>query len=149
MRSCGGKVVMSSPKNRTVPAVGMKSPVMALNKVVLPAPLVPRMARRSPARIVRSMPSSATKAPKLRRTPRSSRAFAAPARAILWTASLTNGPESANLLAVRVVARYRTQRHELGLVHPHQLVHLGDDLDHFVVELAVASQRHFGQEDVG
>jgi hypothetical protein len=39
MRSCGGSAVMSSPKNRMRPAVGGKSPVMALNSVVLPAPL--------------------------------------------------------------------------------------------------------------
>ena len=64
MRSCVGRSVMSSPKKRMRPAVGMKSPVMALNSVVLPAPLEPRTARRSPAAILMLMPVSATSAPK-------------------------------------------------------------------------------------
>ena len=41
--------VTSSPKNGRGPAVGGKSPVTALNSVVLPAPLAPSTARRSPA----------------------------------------------------------------------------------------------------
>ena len=68
MRSCGGSWVMSSPKNWTRPAVGGKSPVMALNKVVLPAPLAPRIARRSPAGTAKLMSSIARKAPNCRVT---------------------------------------------------------------------------------
>ena len=50
MRSCGGNRVTSSPKKRTVPEVGGKSPVTQLSRVVLPAPFDPSTARRSPGR---------------------------------------------------------------------------------------------------
>ena len=40
------------------PAVGMKSPVMALNSVVLPAPFEPMMARRSLAATRKVMPAA-------------------------------------------------------------------------------------------
>jgi len=52
MRSCGGSSVMSSPKKWMRPAVGGKSPVMALKSVVLPAPLEPRIAYFWPAATV-------------------------------------------------------------------------------------------------
>ena len=58
---------MSSPKKRTRPAVGGKSPVMALNSVVLPAPLAPSTARRSPAATENETSSIARSAPKARR----------------------------------------------------------------------------------
>ena len=65
---------MSSPKKRTRPAVGGKSPVTALKSVVLPAPLAPRMARRSPAATESETPSIARSAPNVRVTPSSTRA---------------------------------------------------------------------------
>src|SRR6202522_529855 len=69
---------MSSPKNRMVPEVGGKSPVMQLKSVVLPAPLEPSTARRSPGRTVSVTSVSAASAPNSRVTPRSSRAAPAP-----------------------------------------------------------------------
>src|SRR3569832_428651 len=69
---------MSSPKNRMVPDVGRKSPVTQLNSVVLPAPLEPSTARRSPGRTVMVMSVSAASAPNMRVTPRSSSAAPEP-----------------------------------------------------------------------
>src|SRR5215475_8965203 len=69
---------MSSPKKRIVPDDGGKSPVTQLNSVVLPAPLEPNTARRSPGRIVRVTSVSAASAPNIRVTPRSSSAAPAP-----------------------------------------------------------------------
>src|SRR5713226_7260007 len=48
---------MSRPSNATRPDVGGTAPEIALNKVVLPAPFGPMMARRSP-RLTRSETSS-------------------------------------------------------------------------------------------
>src|SRR6202048_1403712 len=79
MRSKGGKLVTSSPKNRIVPEVGGKSPVMQLKSVVFPAPLEPSTARRSPGRTVSVTSVSAASAPKSRVTPRNSSAAPAPA----------------------------------------------------------------------
>ncbi len=70
-------VVMSSPKKRMVPLVGLKSPVIVLNSVVLPAPFEPRTARRSPAAILIYMPERAVRAPNCRPTPSSSSALRA------------------------------------------------------------------------
>src|SRR5580700_7677537 len=78
MRSKGGKWVTSSPKNRIVPEVGGKSPVMQLKSVVFPAPLEPSTARRSPGRTVSVTSVSAASAPKNRVTPRNSSAAPAP-----------------------------------------------------------------------
>src|SRR5947208_3689299 len=65
---------MSSPKKRIVPDDGGKSPVTQLNSVVLPAPLEPSTARRSPGRTVMVTSVSAASAPNSRVTPRSSSA---------------------------------------------------------------------------
>src|SRR3984893_14954180 len=78
MRSNGGKLVTSSPKNRIVPEVGGKSPVIQLKSVVFPAPLEPSTARRSPGRTVSVTSVSAASAPKNRVTPRNSSAAPAP-----------------------------------------------------------------------
>src|ERR1043166_1095720 len=69
---------MSSPKKRMVPEDGGKSPVTQLNSVVLPAPLEPSTARRSPGRTVMVTSVSAASAPNIRVTPRSSSAAPAP-----------------------------------------------------------------------
>src|SRR5215475_4065094 len=69
---------MSSPKKRIVPDDGGKSPVTQLNSVVLPAPLEPSTARRSPGRTVIVTSVSAASAPNIRVTPRSSSAAPAP-----------------------------------------------------------------------
>src|SRR5690242_12950620 len=69
---------MSSPKKRIVPDEGGKSPVTQLNNVVLPAPLEPSIARRSPGRTVMVTSVSAASAPNIRVTPRSSSAAPVP-----------------------------------------------------------------------
>src|SRR6266568_1422943 len=69
---------MSSPKKRMVPEEGGKSPVTQLNSVVLPAPLEPSTARRSPGRTVMVTSVNAASAPNSRVTPRSSSAAPAP-----------------------------------------------------------------------
>src|SRR6185295_7378721 len=69
---------MSSPKKRMVPDDGGKSPVTQLNSVVLPAPLEPSTARRSPGRTVMVTSVSAASAPNSRVTPRSSSVAPAP-----------------------------------------------------------------------
>src|SRR5262245_29369865 len=61
-----------------VPDDGGKSPVTQLNSVVLPAPLEPSTARRSPGRTVMVTSVSAASAPNSRVTPRSSNAAPAP-----------------------------------------------------------------------
>src|SRR6516165_3173921 len=69
---------MSSPKKRTVPEEGGKSPVIQLNSVVLPAPFEPSTARRSPGLTVIVTSVRAASAPNIRVTPRSSSAAPAP-----------------------------------------------------------------------
>jgi hypothetical protein len=51
------------------------SPAIALKSVVLPAPLGPMIARRSPSRTPSEMPSTARSAPKLTARPSSSISF--------------------------------------------------------------------------
>src|SRR5215467_10140527 len=75
---------MSSPKKRMVPEEGGKSPVTQLNSVVLPAPLEPSTARRSPGRTVMVTSVSAASAPNIRVTPRSSSAAPAPTAEMRW-----------------------------------------------------------------
>src|ERR1700712_3490921 len=60
--------VMSAPSKKIFPVVGGIAPVMALNSVVLPAPLGPRTARRSPALSVIHTLSTARKAPNFTQT---------------------------------------------------------------------------------
>src|SRR5258708_32916962 len=61
-RRCGGNLVMPCPSNMIRPLVGRTAPAMALNSVVLPAPLGPMMARRCPRGTIRLTPSTARKA---------------------------------------------------------------------------------------
>src|SRR3954454_17828970 len=53
-----------------VPLVGWKPPATSLNSVVLPAPVGPRMARRSPCATSRSTSRTACSPPNRRPTPR-------------------------------------------------------------------------------
>src|SRR4051794_1266849 len=69
-RALGDKVVISSPWNSIVPALGGKSPEMTLNSVVLPAPFGPRMARLSPCATSRSTSRTAWRPPNRRPIPR-------------------------------------------------------------------------------
>src|SRR5262249_31760520 len=88
---------MSSPKKRMVPDEGGKSPVTQLNSVVLPAPLEPSTARRSPGRTVMVTSVSAASAPNIRVTPPSSRAAPAPTAEMRW-ATLSMAATSARAL---------------------------------------------------
>src|SRR3954452_17888352 len=76
-----------------VPEVGGKSPVMQLNSVVLPAPLEPSTARRSPGRTVRGTSTRAASAPNNRVTPSNSSALPAPtAERLCATLSMAASP---------------------------------------------------------
>src|SRR6186713_775227 len=94
---------MSSPKKRMVPEDGGKSPVMQLNNVVLPAPLEPSTARRSPGRTVMVTSVSAASAPNSRVTPRSSSAAPAPTAERRW-ATLSMAVSSARSICSRTPA---------------------------------------------
>ncbi|KRF33623.1 hypothetical protein ASG83_06885 [Yonghaparkia sp. Soil809] len=52
-------VVTSLPKRWTAPAVGVTSPAIILNSVVLPAPFGPITPKRSPGSSTREIPSTA------------------------------------------------------------------------------------------
>src|SRR5215218_5000999 len=95
-----GSAVTSRPKSSTVPAVGGNSPEMRLNSVVLPAPLGPRIARRSPGRTSRSTSLTAWTPPKRRPIPRRRRI----------------GPARSACVAGAV--KLLLERHLLGVPHP-------------------------------
>ena len=139
MRSCGGSSVMSSPKNSIRPEVGGKSPVMALNSVVLPAPLEPRMAYFSPAATLSETSSTARRAPNWRVTPRSTNAsFEASAEAAPARRAAPGPPMAArdgrswaiDATASRFLSgagRHVARAHlELFLLHAEQLVDVVD-----------------------
>src|SRR5262245_29514517 len=116
MRWWGGRSVMSSPKKRTRPDVGGKSPVIALNRVVLPAPLAPMTARRSPAATSSEMSSIATSAPKVRPTPASDRAWVAPTR----PGSAAIIPATPDARTLRALLPYmHWGLHALRIIAPH------------------------------
>src|ERR1700748_3529918 len=150
MRSCTGNVVMSSLKKRMRPAVVTKSPVMALNSVVLPAPFEPMMARRSLAATRKVMPDSATRAPKCRATLSSSRACAPDScRRAATDTSDTLVSQIGLLRAARIVAAGLAEREKLGFRNAQRLVDLRNDLDELVIERSVGVLGHFRQELVG
>ncbi len=93
---------MSSPKKWMRPAVGGKSPVMALNSVVLPAPFDPRMAYFCPAVTASETPSTARSAPKARVTP--SRRSASPDRSCVLPPRAGWGVREAGGRSVVIVA---------------------------------------------
>src|SRR5262245_34887962 len=139
MRSWGGMVVTSSPKKRTVPAVGGKSPVTVLNKVVLPAPLAPIRARRSPAATESETSSIARRAPKVRVTPSSTRA--SPDATGPWFVSAATDSR-----AVGRVARAEAHLVEIRLAHAQKLVDVRHHLDDLVVEGPVWPIGHLGDK---
>src|SRR6266540_2721923 len=69
-RARDGRVVTSSPNSSTFPAEGGRSPAITLKSVVLPAPLGPRIARRSPGITSRVTSRTASRPPNRRPTPR-------------------------------------------------------------------------------
>src|ERR1700677_4085084 len=141
---------MSSLKKRMRPVVGMKSPVMALNRVVLPAPLEPMTARRSLAAIFIVIPDSATSAPKCRATSSSSSACAPDScRRVATDTSVTGNLRTADLRAVRVLAAGLAEREEFRFWNAQRLVDLRDDLDQLVVKRAVGILADFGKEFIG
>src|SRR5437773_912144 len=71
--ACGARVT-SSPPSRMRPEEGRRAPISMLTKVVLPAPLGPMSAWRSPGRSRKSMLCATVSAPKLLQSPRVSRA---------------------------------------------------------------------------
>src|SRR5690242_2500378 len=101
------------------PALAGKSPVTTLNSVVLPAPLEPSTARRSPARTDMVTSARAVKAPKRRPTPKSSSAFAPLSLSRFSTASAM----LLVLLTARIVAGRRTDLQEFGFRLTQGLVH--------------------------
>src|SRR5712664_486925 len=132
---------MSSPKNRTRPAVGGKSPVTALNSVVLPAPLAPSTARRSPAATENDTSSMALRASKVRVTPSRTRAspdasgFVAAVRAVITDRSAVTvairslllaplAPAIDRLRAIRHVARAEPHLVELLFAQTQRLGHV-------------------------
>src|ERR1700688_4982450 len=107
-RRCGGSVVTSWPSTIMRPPVGGSAPAMALNSVVLPAPLGPIMARRWPRGTVRLTPSTARKASNATTTSESvqigsdttiaGRWNAAPAAPPRWRAQGSLMPSGSSLL---------------------------------------------------
>src|SRR4029453_6214280 len=136
---------MSSPKKRTRPDVAGESPVMTLNSVVLPAPLAPITARRSPAATENETSSMARSAPNVRVTPSSSRASPV-ASGVCGSPELARAMVPVALRAARHVARAEAHLLELLLGEVQPLVDLGNGLDHLVVEGGVGALRHFGDE---
>src|SRR5215469_7729305 len=60
---CGLKPVMSAPSNSTTPSLGGSRPVIALKRVVLPAPLGPISAKTSPRRTSKLTSPTAVRPP--------------------------------------------------------------------------------------
>src|SRR5262245_8526816 len=148
MRSCGGNAVTSSPKKRTRPAVGGKSPVTALKSVVLPAPFAPISARRSPAATESETSSIALSAPNVRVTPSSTRASP------VVSVSVTGGPSrpvrpsraSRPSRTVGHVARAEADLVEVRLAHAEALIDARHHLDDLVEEGAVGALGDLGDE---
>src|SRR5437870_2920337 len=161
IRSWGGIAVTSSPKKSTRPLVAGKSPVTTLNSVVLPAPLAPITARRSPAATENEMFSIAVSAPKTRVTlsSRSASPGAVPLVAIRRSNRSRGAPRLRRgvpnvggrggsfldppLWTVRLVARTDL---ELGRRQAERLVHVVDLPEHFVVEIPLRVLHHFRDE---
>src|SRR5258707_2149424 len=117
---------------------------MTLNKVVLPAPLAPRMASRSPASMANEMPSSAARAPNERPTPSRTRAWVPLAAVSSISAIAASGP--ASLRTGRGLARRLAGLLVLVLGDAQGLIDLRDHLDDLVVEVAVRAGGDLGQE---
>src|SRR5215471_20408164 len=166
IRSWAGNIVTSSPKKCTRPRVAGKSPVTTLNSVVLPAPLAPMTARRSPTATENETSSIARRAPNVRVTPSNTRASpetSVDVEAISrsgWPRNHSRGAPRLRrgapnvggcggpflgppLRAVRLVARADL---ELGGRDAQRLVHVVDLLEHLVVQVALRVLHHLGDE---
>src|ERR1700737_1461556 len=136
MRPKGGKSVTSSPKNRIVPEVGGKSPVMQLKRVVLPAPLEPSTARRSPGRTVSVTSVSAASAPNSRVTPRNSSAAPAPTteRRCATLSMAISARLRLSLLAPAAPAFPKSDNAVRGKQHDHQKAETNQQAEAIAVE---------------
>src|SRR6266540_2799018 len=74
----GGLRQTSTPSTATLPASGRSRPVTMPSVVVLPAPLGPTRPKKQPCGMSRSIPATASFAPKALRRPLTDRAIAAP-----------------------------------------------------------------------
>ena len=128
----------SSPKKRTLPLRGGKSPVMTLKSVVLPAPLAPSTARRSPGR---RRQADVVEGDERTEVAAHALDLEGASRCALRNALCSVGHPFSGSIAFRVVAANRADRHELGAVHVERLVDARDDLDDLVVEAAVRRAR--------
>src|SRR5262245_4739013 len=149
-----GQCVTSWPNSRTWPDVAGKMPVITLKRVVLPAPLGPMMALRSPAISVRFTSRTALSPPKLLQSPLSSRTgflpLSAPGASTLPPlpsckgAALPPTPISASLaeFAWRKVAAVDGLLEELCLAESPELADVGIGLDHGVPELLLVVAEH-------
>ena len=148
---------MSSPKKRTRPAVAGKSPVMTLNSVVLPAPLAPITARRSPAATENETSSIARSAPNVRRdalelegVTRSKRRCGRRKLGRPRPCAMPGGIESATAPPLLTGSSARRASRGPSCRTPpwtgSAAGRLGHGLDHLVVEGAVGALRHFGDE---
>src|SRR5215469_9352229 len=137
-RRWAGALVTSRPNSVMRPELTGSAPAMRLNSVVLPAPLGPMSARRSPGRTARATPSTARRPPKCLLTPSSVRAN---------SALMTFGCPRLAVLAWRIVSRVERHLQELvGIVFP-ELAHRRIGEDHGVLELA-AHPLHLAHVDV-
>src|SRR5215207_10125491 len=100
---------MSCPRNSIVPDVCGMSPEMTLNSVVFPAPLGPRIARRSPYATSRSTSRTASRPPNRRPIPRRRRI--GPLGSVVTSSMVTS---------CTVFLRRADDLHGLGLAEPRQ-----------------------------
>src|SRR5215468_9935886 len=157
MRRWLGQRVTSWPKRRTCPEVAGKMPVITLKSVVLPAPLGPMMALRSPAITRRLTSCTALSPPKLLHSRLSSRTGCLPSsRPGSSTMSpprchprggrerRASDPVSASLaeFARREVAAVDGLLQELRLAEPPELADVRIGFDHRVPELLLVVAEH-------
>src|SRR5882724_11304434 len=119
-----------------VPEVGGKSPVMQLNRVVLPAPLEPSTARLSSGRTVSVTSVSAARAPNSRVTPRSSSAAPAPTTE-RRCATLSMAPSARlrlSLLAAAAPSFPKSDNAVRGEQHDHQKAETDQQAEAIAVE---------------
>src|SRR5689334_19873348 len=77
LRACAGSLVMSRSAKKIWPRSTRMRPARRLNRVVLPAPFGPMIARNSPAGTASCTSSTAAMPPKVRRSERASSAWRA------------------------------------------------------------------------
>src|SRR3954469_22847279 len=144
VRPGAGMAPTSSPRNSIVPDVAGRSPAITLNRVVLPAPFGPRIARRAPGATSRSTSRTAVRPPNRRLTPRRRRIGSADSVvAAVMREGLAPGLDGLQLAAPRQIAllaagrraaRGRRRRAERAA---EVLRHAGDRRDRLDRELAV------------